>query len=188
VDSGSEKCYDVVLVGDPRNFEPFRAFSRSTLFQHYLSILFSLNPDLSNARQMTALLAVALVRSVTQMLHPKRQTALAAQNMLRLLYTLRRRMLSTADEEGSYWSALLTKLGNTDAARHLTEAPEDDIGSIAKVLACLVCLPERLDAITRPGHLAELSLALMAEAASRGCRIEVKMTGDQDPHGLIVKV
>ncbi len=187
VDSAGEKCYDVVLVGDPRNFEPYRAFSRSTLFQHYLSILFSLNPDLANPRQMTALLAVALVRCVTQLLNPKRQTALAVQNMFRLLYTLRRRMLSTADDEGSYWTALLSKLENTDAAKHLTEAPEDDIGSIAKVLACIVCLPERLEAISRPGHLAELSLALMAEAASRGCRIEVKLSPNQEAHPLLVK-
>jgi hypothetical protein len=143
MDSSSEKCYDVVLVGDPRNFTPYTMFSKSTLFQLYTSVQFTLNPDLYNPRQTTALLAISLVRAITQLLQPKRLgDPLSIQMMLRLLYTLRTRITRDKDDD-SYWVQLLGKLSHHQLAMHLTEAPEDDVGSIAKVLALMVCVPNR---------------------------------------------
>jgi hypothetical protein len=60
----------------------------------------------------------------------------------------------------------------------MTEAEGDDVGSVCKLLAPLMALPEhvatmRLFAADRSAHLATVSLALMAEAASRGARAAV---------------
>lgn len=202
-DSDQEKCTDVIICGDPRNFAPYLAFCKSTLFHHYLSITFSRNPDLYTPRQTTALLAVALVRSVTQLLSGKR-TDNQIRSMLCLLYTLRMRMTMTSNrnnnsngDEGqeNYWEALLNKLGLPDVERHLTEAPEDDVGSICKPLAVLLAIPQGSTSfLHNASHMSHLALALMAEASSRGARIEVKMSaatdgggGAVDAHPLLVK-
>ena len=60
----------------------------------------------------------------------------------------------------------------------MTEAEGDDVGSVCKLLAPLMCLPEHVSAMQlfapeNSAHLATLSLALMAEAASRGARAAV---------------
>jgi hypothetical protein len=60
----------------------------------------------------------------------------------------------------------------------MTEAEGDDVGSVCKLLAPLMVLAEhvatmRLFAGDRSAHLATVSLALMAEAASRGARAAV---------------
>lgn len=182
---GDEACRDVLLVGDPRNFDPYFAFSMTTLFRFYHSVCFAGNPALFNPRMPTAVLAVALVRCAAQMLIPKHQTNETAVNLLRIRFTLRARMLR-GEEEGNvkYWDTLIAKLSAADFSQHLTEASEDDIGSVAKVLAAMICLSDRLLFFRNARHTSSLFLALMAETSSRGTRIEVKQKGG-DEHPLL---
>lgn len=184
-DKNGERCTDVVLLGDPRNFEPYAAYSKTGLFQAYSSIVFSTNPDLYTPKQVTALLCHALCRSVTQLMSAPLRSEGSVLQMLHLLYTVRKRM-TRGDDGDSYWGNLVTKLSQPDHAQHLTEAPEDDVGSINKVLACLLCLPERAPFLKDIKHMSDLSLALLAEASSRGCRVEVKIKGN-DAHPLLLK-
>jgi hypothetical protein len=67
-DKADEEVRDVICVGDPRNFAPYLAFSKTALFRHYHSVVFASNPDLFNPRMGTALLAIGLVRLSTQLL------------------------------------------------------------------------------------------------------------------------
>ena len=68
----------------------------------------------------------------------------------------------------------------------LTEAEEDDVQTVCKVLAPLCCLPELVDALGlfRPAHqeqLGAVSLALMAETVSRGARIQIVNASKAQP-------
>jgi hypothetical protein len=178
---------DVIPVGDPRNFGVYLSFSKTALFRHLHSVIFTRNVDLYNPRMPTALLAISLVRSATQLLSANAPDA-SFENFLRLRYTLRARLVRGEMDGGvSYWSTLIGNLSLPNVAEHLTEASEDDVTSIAKVSAVMMCLADRLDALMEnKKQLSTLFLALLGEAASRGARIEVKQSNN-DSHPLILK-
>ena len=82
---------------------------------------------------------------------------------------------------------MIKKLHGSDVASHLTEAAEDDIGSVAKVLAVIICLSDRIRFFENAQQLSRVFLALLAETSSRGARIEVKKAGGGDPHPLLMR-
>ena len=186
-DSLGEACRDVLLIGDPRNFRPYLEFSKTLLFRYYHSMSFALNPNLFNPRMGTAILAIALVRAACQLLTPRRQDTQSLENFVKLRFTLRMRYIGGEESASvSYWNSLVDKLHRRDVASHLTEAAEDDIGSIAKVLAVVICLSDRIQFFSDPAQLSVVFLALMAETSSRGARIEVKKHGG-DSHQLLMR-
>jgi hypothetical protein len=84
------------------------------------------------------------------------------------------------DGSVSYWNDVIEKLQRPNVARHLTESAEDDVGSVAKVLATMICLADRLaHVLQNKAQVSVLFLALLGETASRGARIQVKQnSGD----------
>eukprot|EP00808_Paulinella_micropora_P005498 g5708.t1 len=106
-------------------------------------------------------------------------------------------------EEGSgYWVDLLKMLSGPTPGKYMTEAPPADVVSLAKLLGPLLALPQATqplfplpqgaqtdnrekEADNRPRSfagtgLAEVAMALMAEAVSRDCRVFVKLTAQQE--------
>jgi hypothetical protein len=271
---------DVLVMLDPRNPHPYKQWLRTALSDAYLAVTFARNPDLYVPAQRTALLMVAFVRAVEQLMTvvnppaasvakptvaattasntptPAASTSSASsttaattatsaasstapsapapyrpyltrshvQLCCELLYSIRDRIgaaqmesggAAAAAGAGEYWVQLIKKLLPQAAAvdskksaslpgTHLTEAPEDDVVSVCKVLGplCALSLSGKLfaAALEQPpappsgataaataaaaathssadkSHLNEVVLALLAEAVSRTARVHVRTT------------
>jgi hypothetical protein len=67
-DSTGQLAQDVLVVINPRNPGPYRAFLKSKLYQNYLAVLFTRNPDIFIPSQQTAIYIVSLCKAIEQLL------------------------------------------------------------------------------------------------------------------------
>jgi len=74
-DQKGVRAADVLVLANPRNPEPYLQFVGSRLHDLYLSLVFTRSLDISLPAQRTALLMVALARSLEQLLPPPRAPA-----------------------------------------------------------------------------------------------------------------
>ncbi|GAB5361954.1 hypothetical protein AAMO2058_000757100 [Amorphochlora amoebiformis] len=114
------------------------------------------------------------------------------QNTLEILYTIRKDM--TRKSKFKYWSSMIHKLKGKSPGKCLTESKDDDIASVCKPLAAMLCLDEGIRMFKRENsgksggmmdvddekdmgvvsRIKKLALALMAEASSRESRAWLK--------------
>eukprot|EP01113_Clastostelium_recurvatum_P046047 TRINITY_DN8013_c0_g1_i7.p1 TRINITY_DN8013_c0_g1~~TRINITY_DN8013_c0_g1_i7.p1 ORF type:complete len:1990 (-),score=647.36 TRINITY_DN8013_c0_g1_i7:109-6078(-) len=173
-DKSGTVTQDVVIVADPLNPAPYLAFASSPLYDAYLGVVFTRSPDIVLPAQRTALLMITLVRAITQLLQPDTRTLALMRTIFHLIYTIRLRL---KDREGGYWGDLVHKLTQGRPGRYMTQAEEDDIGSVAKILGAMCVLRENVvkeRLLENKEHLAELALALMAETTCRSARVVLK--------------
>jgi hypothetical protein len=90
-DLGRHDISDIMVVMNPRHPDPYRLFMNTRLYQTYLSVVFTRNPNLFMPAQQTALLMVALVRAISQLTDKNFATQRHVQNCLNIIYTLRER-------------------------------------------------------------------------------------------------
>eukprot|EP00026_Physarum_polycephalum_P004641 Phypoly_transcript_04663.p1 GENE.Phypoly_transcript_04663~~Phypoly_transcript_04663.p1 ORF type:complete len:660 (-),score=89.51 Phypoly_transcript_04663:152-1933(-) len=178
-DTMGRQVQDVLVILDPKNPDPYLAFLKSPLHAAYMGVIFARNPDIQLPAQRSGLLMSALVRGITQLLEPAFRTREFVGMLLKLVYTIRKRI--NAAEINEYWDAVLKKLTLSQPGKWMTEAPEDDIGSVAKLLGVMCCSMEKVknlqlfdDTEASKQQLAEVSLALLAETSSRGARGKIK--------------
>eukprot|EP01105_Mastigella_eilhardi_P020277 TRINITY_DN4818_c0_g1_i2.p1 TRINITY_DN4818_c0_g1~~TRINITY_DN4818_c0_g1_i2.p1 ORF type:complete len:1734 (+),score=360.62 TRINITY_DN4818_c0_g1_i2:61-5262(+) len=179
-DSSGEVVTDVLVVVDPNDPAPYAAFTATQLYEAYTAVVFTRNPDVAVPAQKTALLMHSFVCCASRLLDTQARTPEYLEVALEILYSIRRRCGAAGESlGGSYWVALLAKLDKFQPGRYLTEAPEDDVSSVVKVLGSMCAFPEilakmRLFSPEKRAQLGEVALALLAEAVSRGCRITLK--------------
>jgi hypothetical protein len=94
-----------------------KLFMGTSLFDAYTAVVFTRNPALSLPAQKMALLMVALVQAVRQLLQPVTRTREHVLVALTIWRTLRARLASRGSPADGYWIALLNKLGTLDPAR-----------------------------------------------------------------------
>ena len=174
--TGGGRETDVLVVVVPGAEEKTRLMLRSRLHSAYLGVVFARNPLVAIKGQSSALLMVALVRAVTQLMEGRWLNRDSIASVFAIWSTLR---WVTGSGGESYWTQLLSKLGHPSPGRHMTEAAEDDVGSVVKLLAPLMVCLEAVEegGLFRPsgaGQLEEVAMALLAEAVSRGARVYLK--------------
>lgn len=177
-DSAGEACPDVLLPAAPAD-----PVGRSELHRAYLAAAFTRNPALALPAQYSALVHVAFVRGIEQlMLYGVRarrgggDAGPGADYEVRLVRVLLR-VAETVRIRGD--RELMARVLAADApAAHLTEAGDDDVRSVCKVLAPLCALDAAASgALFGAGgeeRLRRLAMALMSEAVSRGVRRQVR--------------
>ncbi len=191
---------DILVVVDPRNPAPYEAFLRLSLHSAYTAVVVTRNPALHLPSQRHALLAVSLVRGITQLCEPAFQTPLHIANTLRLLFTLRsylninqktrcaclsRCAVEPHDGSHSFDHRCIAQLLEPTPGRYLTEA-SDDVQSICRILAALCCLPEHVQkcGLFEPQNasvLGDACLALLGETVSRDVRVKIRSINDSRP-------
>lgn len=196
-DQQDQVAPDVLVVVDPRNPEPYITFLNFQLHAAYTAVVFTRNPALTLPGQRHALLAVALVRSITQLCEPAHQTAQHVLATLHILFTLRSylgsnrpnvsakactcgivRAVERHEASHGFDRRCIGQLMEPHPGQNLTEA-DDDVQSICRVLAALCCLPELcitagVFKTENTGQLQEACRALLAEAVSRDVRVQVR--------------
>ena len=177
-DSSGNTVSDVLVIIDPCNPAPGTAFLKTKLHDIYTAVIFTRNPDICIHSQKTALMMNALVRATGQLLDPKYRNRANLNSVLRILYTLRVRCKSTGE---SYWHSMLGKLMQPQPGKYMTEAEEDDVSSVSKILGAMCAFPEILASLglldqKNFQQLSDVAFSLLAETASRGCRIMLKVS------------
>ena len=67
-DSQGNIAQDVLVIINPRNPGPYRAFLNTKLYHNYLAVVFTRNPSLYIPSQQTAIYIVALCKAIDQLL------------------------------------------------------------------------------------------------------------------------
>ena len=94
-----------------------RLFMGTSLFDAYTAVVFTRNPALSLPAQKTALLMIALVQAVRQLLQPVTRTREHVLMVLTIWQTVRLRISASGGAANGYWVELLHKLGAPQPAR-----------------------------------------------------------------------
>ena len=193
---------EVLVVADPRNPMPYEIFLNLRLHAAYTAVIFARNPALILHVQRHALLAVSLVRAITQLTDPHFQTPPHVLAALHILYTLRSYLSANRvskpfcncgiphpverhESANAYDWRCIALLMEPFPGRRLTEAEHDDVQTICRILAVLCALPERVISSGLFSNeytfaLQEACLALLAETVSRDARVQIRATiGEQ---------
>ncbi|KNC50280.1 uncharacterized protein AMSG_06439 [Thecamonas trahens ATCC 50062] len=172
---------DVLVVMRPGHAAApvLEAYAKSALHTAYLGVVFCRNPVLALPAQRTALLTVALVQAVNQLLDPACCEPGFVAVVWTLLTSLRARMGINGASPEQFWNGVIYKLMEPHPERRLTEAPEDDVSSVAKVLGPLMVCHEAVDEVglfelAAAPQLSAVALALLAESISRSSRVYLK--------------
>eukprot|EP00049_Salpingoeca_infusionum_P004645 m.82053 g.82053 ORF g.82053 m.82053 type:complete len:2231 (+) comp12667_c0_seq2:195-6887(+) len=177
-DEQGYKCNAVLPLTGQRDHQ-LGSLMSSYLMRAYTSVLVTRNPAMALSAQRLALLSVSLVRAVEQLMDPSRRTVELVRVIGTLALDIRRIVSSNGTKDE--WIAMLTKLLEPMPGRFLTEAPEDNVSSIASVLVAVVALYDSaldVGVVThQPSTTAQqdtAALAVLAESVSRGVRIFIK--------------
>lgn len=207
----SESACEIVDGVQPwRPLEVARRFLRSKLHDVYLSIVFTRSPSVVlSASQRTALPMITLVRGIEQLLRLRMKSPDASsfrstpglvthvRNMVCLMLTIRSTVLRTKDGSLLEWALEIVQamLFSSRPQDHLTEAPPagrsvGGVASVCQVLGVLCCADAAEPLFNSPevstvgtSQLTRVSLALLAEAVSRSCRVQIKTEASSVPVG-----
>ena len=95
----------------------------------------------SHGDRFTPLSSCALPLSITVLhVHAYRsQTEAMAETVLHIVCSVRERI----NIKDGYWTSLLAKISADHPGRHMTEADEDDVISVCKLLGAMICCQVR---------------------------------------------
>ena len=182
--SYDQPAEDVLVLIDPRNPIAYELWIRSVpLHKHYLAVVFTRNPEIVLPSQYPSILMISLVKSIEQMmLNAKYRTIPFIESIFHIIFTLREIIFKGKYKE--YWVSMLKKLSLENPAKYMTESEEDDIKSVVKLIAPIICLSDakKLFNIDKnlnnnnesENRLPEIALSLIAESVSRNARVLLK--------------
>eukprot|EP00760_Papus_ankaliazontas_P000532 PhM_4_TR10093/c0_g1_i2/m.19692 len=190
-DAQREACSDALVLVDPQQASLYHRFMKLKLYQSYLATVFTRNPLLVVPGQHTALLIVALVQACLQLLElardPKRKgdDTLWRQNVVATLRIAD--SLKTMNYGSVSFGNIIKCLFKPNPGLYFTEAPDNDITTVCKVLVCLACGGDAVrrlfvdDSLT--DQRAAVAMSLLGEATSRGCRSQIRKHPSYKPGG-----
>ena len=136
-DETGKPVEDVLVIPDPARPLLAQRFVATQLHQAYMGVVFARNYELSLPSQHLALTMISFVKAVEQLMSEGMRTHAHLQVVFEMYAHLQ-----DVTRESKYWKAVALNLLSPRPGLFMTEAEEDDVVSVAKVLGPLCfCSP-----------------------------------------------
>jgi hypothetical protein len=185
IDLHRQVCSDVLTLVDPEIPLPASLWIKTKLHQIYTSVVCTRNLELFTAGQSIALNSAALVQAIHQLRHKSFRTLRHMESIFHIAHNVWRQCQAGKD----YWPAVAAKFLQAKPAEKMTEAEDDDISNVSKLIVALLTQNgTTLLMTTDNNQRAEVCRAIVSESVSRLARQRARylMGANTDLHTVMV--